>query len=133
MIQTISGLRPGTTISMVVIRGGEEESLRIRLGTRDTTGEGNDDLWPGITVAPITPDLRRRLDLGRNDGELVIGYVDKNSGAARAGLRSGDVIKKINGSTLRSIGDFYEILDDGKRFSLELLRQGDEFELTLKK
>jgi serine protease Do len=53
--------------------------------------------WVGIDGAALTPELARQLQWDRNYGVLV-GGVDQNSPAAKAGLQAGDVIAKIAGS-----------------------------------
>jgi serine protease Do len=50
----------------------------------------------GVTIQDITPELASAMKLGDRKGALV-GDVEPNSPAARAGLQPGDVILEVNG------------------------------------
>ena len=64
-----------------------------------------DHPYLGIQMAGITPELRQQLqsrkniDLGTDEGVLIVDVVP-NSPAARAGLKSGDVIAKVGDTTI---------------------------------
>ncbi len=57
----------------------------------------------GVSIQPLTQDLAESFGLERPDGALVA-TVAPNSGAAKAGLRSGDVITKVNGEAIQEPG-----------------------------
>ena len=65
--------------------------------------------WLGITVAPLTPALRRRLGSARANG-LVVASVLPDSPAALSGLRSGDILIRAGSTGLRSLRDLVEAL-----------------------
>jgi serine protease Do len=52
--------------------------------------------WLGVRIREITPEIERRFDLSRSSGVMLVA-VDPRGPAARAGLRSGDVVTTING------------------------------------
>jgi serine protease Do len=56
--------------------------------------------YVGIYVQPVTEALVRCLQLGAQTG-LLVDDVDWGSPAARSGIRTGDVILRMNGSGLR--------------------------------
>jgi serine protease Do len=57
----------------------------------------------GVSIQPLNQDLAESFGLERPDGALV-STVAPNSGAAKAGLRSGDVITKVNGEAIQEPG-----------------------------
>jgi serine protease Do len=57
----------------------------------------------GVSIQPLTQDLAESFGLERPDGALV-STVAPNSGAAKAGLKSGDVITKVNGEAIQEPG-----------------------------
>jgi serine protease Do len=60
--------------------------------------------YPGMSLQPVTPMLAQRL--GFNDlGGLVVTRVDPNGPAARAGVKVGDRIRKVNGITANTVDD----------------------------
>jgi serine protease Do len=57
----------------------------------------------GVSIQPLTQDLAESFGLDRPDGALV-STVAPNSGAAKAGLKAGDVITKVNGEAIQEPG-----------------------------
>ncbi len=55
--------------------------------------------WLGVSIQEVTPALAKNFGLSTPSGALV-GQVFKDSPAARAGLRTGDVIVKFDGKTI---------------------------------
>ncbi|MCF8105608.1 MAG: Do family serine endopeptidase [Desulfohalobiaceae bacterium] len=91
--------------------------------------------WLGITLQDIDEQMATALDLEEAAGALVAS-VQPQSPADRAGIRSGSVIKELNGQKIedsreitRKIGD----LPPGEEVSLTLWHEGksQEVEVTL--
>jgi S1-C subfamily serine protease len=81
----------------------------------------------GVQLAPITPDLARRLDLPAGTGGAIISGVQPGSRGAEAGLRPGDVIQEIDRTPIKSPGDVRKALEkDPKRAHLLLVRREGE-------
>ena len=57
----------------------------------------------GVVIQPLTQELAETFGLDRPDGALV-STVAPNSAAAKAGLKSGDVVVKVNGETIQESG-----------------------------
>jgi serine protease Do len=57
----------------------------------------------GVSIQPLNQDLAESFGLDRPDGALV-STVAPNSAAAKAGLKSGDVITKVNGDAIQEPG-----------------------------
>ena len=76
----------------------------------------------GVTLAPVTADIAQALGLAAPNGALVT-QVARESAAARAGLRAGDVVTGVNGKAVKSVAEF--------RNAIGLMRVGDRAEIAL--
>ena len=68
-----------------------------------------------MEVAPLTPELARRLDVPPDTTGVVISGVQPDSRAAEAGLRPGDVIQEIDKGRVRSPDDVKKALEKDAR------------------
>lgn len=76
----------------------------------------------GITINDLSPQLAEYF--GTKDGVLVTG-VTAESVAARAGLRAGDVVTALNGTTVRTPAELrreIQRLGSGEEFTIEVMR-----------
>lgn len=93
-----------------------------------------DHPYLGIQMRSLSPELRNQInrdpEVGfrvQDDQGVVIFRVAPNSPAARAGLRAGDVIKKINGQTVTKdsqVQQAVEAASVGGNMQLEVNRGG---------
>lgn len=70
----------------------------------------------------------------QTQGLIVVGTSDvgaKQSPAAAAGLRSGDIITRVNGTDVRSAQELSRLLQNDARAELTLVRNGDEMSLSV--
>jgi serine protease Do len=80
----------------------------------------------GVGLAPINEDFAASLGLQKRRGEFVQ-TVQEDSPAARAGLRPGDIITKVNGKEVspdQTVSYLVANLQPGTVVPLELLRDG---------
>jgi serine protease Do len=87
----------------------------------------------GVTVQPVTDDIAQSLGLGGVSGALVNG-VDAGSPAARAGLKTGDVITKFNGQTLENGNELRNLVASstpGSTATVTLVRDGESREVIV--
>ncbi len=78
----------------------------------------------GVSIQPLTQDLAESFGLDRPDGALV-STVAPNSAAAKAGLKSGDVITKVNGEAIEEPGQLSSrvgLSRPGDKVTLEVWR-----------
>ena len=80
--------------------------------------------WPGMQVQAVTPYLAQRLGY-RDVAGLVVTRIEPSGPAAKAGVRVGDRIRKVNGTVTNSV-------DDALR-SIYGASVGDELKLTLER
>ena len=77
-----------------------------------------------MSIQPLTQDLAESFGLDRPDGALVA-TVAPNGAAAKAGLRSGDVITKVNGEAIEEPGQLSSrvgLARPGEKVTLEVWR-----------
>jgi serine protease Do len=89
--------------------------------------------YPGMTVQEVTPYLARRLGYTELGG-LVVSRIDPSGPAAKAGVRAGDRIRRVNGQVVNSMDDAYRAIYGagvGDRLDLEFERGGRRMEATL--
>jgi Do/DeqQ family serine protease len=88
----------------------------------------------GITIQEITPSLQEALGLGTNQG-VMVGSVVTGSPADRAGLKSEDVITRLDSSLVTSVAHFRTMvadLDPGTTVTLTVLRGAEQLRLSAK-
>ena len=86
----------------------------------------------GVTIAPVTPDIAEALAL-KNSGGALITQVAKDSAAARAGLKAGDIVTALNGRNVKSAAEFRNaigLLRVGEKVEIALLRDGQARKVT---
>jgi len=111
-LQMIVGdLKPGDNATFTVIRDRQSREIRVRIEERtDQVASDNRKLWPGVTVVPLTDQIRRSMELDDNARGLFVAQVVSGSPADIVGLRQGDRISAINGETVSDIAAFYRVL-----------------------
>jgi len=115
LTQVVGAMVAGRTYVFEIVRYGERQRISARVGARDDKDEVAQykNLWPGMTVVRITPDIRKEAGIAAGVEGVVIGYIpDTNTPAAIAGFRPGDVITEINGRPVRTMMDFYRLIND---------------------
>jgi serine protease Do len=82
--------------------------------------------WLGVGIQDIDQELAQAMGLKGTKGILVSDIVDKGPGS-KAGLRSGDVVLKLNGQDVDSTGQFRNAVaaaGSGATVKLDVLRDG---------
>ena len=88
----------------------------------------------GVQIQDLTRELAKEFNVD-HDGGALIAQVVTDSPAAKAGLRSGDVIISVNRKAVRSGSDlrnFIGLLRVGARVDLKVVRDGMELMIDLK-
>jgi len=87
----------------------------------------------GVVIQSVTKPLAESFGLGKAEGALV-SKVEPDSPAAKAGLKTGDVILAWNGQTISESADLPPRVADtkpGAQASLKVWREGKEQQLTI--
>jgi len=86
----------------------------------------------GVYIQSVTPDLASSFGLDTPRGALVA-QIDPKSAAARAGLKSGDIVLKIDGKEVKESEEMPRLIGDkqpGSKIALEIWRDGKSREIT---
>ena len=86
----------------------------------------------GVAIQNVNQALADSFKLDKPEGALV-SNVDVGGPAERAGLKTGDVIRKVNGQPIIAAGDLSALIGQsmpGENVTLDVWRQGKHEELT---
>ena len=90
--------------------------------------------WLGVSIQNLTPDLAHSLNLSSSKGALVAQIV-RGGPAEKAGLKSGDVIVKINSQPVSTANELTRVVGTfapGSKIGLETIRDGKAKSIQLK-
>jgi serine protease Do len=112
----IAERKPGTKVTLDIIRDGRKKKLDFILGNRDDyinlAGSGTtkrEDAWLGIRVVGLNSPEAQRFRFEADEGVLVVD-VDFDS-PADGKIMPGDVIIEINRKTVKNLQDYRKITD----------------------
>jgi serine protease Do len=89
--------------------------------------------WLGVKVQPVTTGIADSLGMKKAEGAMV-DEPQNGSPAAKAGVRSGDVVTALNGTPLKNSRDLARkvaALAPGSSVKLDILRNGEPKTLTI--
>jgi len=127
----VGNLRPGDQATFTVTRDGATLDIRVTIEVRtDQVAAERRNLWPGAHVVPLTDNIRRERRLGDEAKGLFVAGVEDNSPADIIGLRQGDLITGVNGTSFNNIREYYKLLRENTRTELwfGITRGGSELE-----
>jgi len=88
----------------------------------------------GIFVQHLTPELAEAFSLPDTNGALIA-QVNQDSPAAKAGLKPGDIIRNINGTTITDaaqVKNMIGLLRVGSTVAMQVLRDGKPLQIDAK-
>jgi serine protease Do len=88
----------------------------------------------GVQIQPVTEELAQSMALGSEKGALVA-QVQPDSPALAAGIKSGDVIKSVDGKNVETIRDLTRMISavkPGTSVKLDLWRDGKDMSVNAK-
>lgn len=146
---------PGRSVPVEVARNGQDEKLTVQVGNsarsmntrlrealppRDFNFKFSvPELFPnttpvlGVQAEEISGQLGTYFHVPGEAG-VLIREVSPNSAAARAGLKAGDVITRVDGAAVKTVDELREHLRDQraqKSVSLTIIRQGSEMKVPV--
>ncbi|NVM21269.1 MAG: DegQ family serine endoprotease [Desulfobacterales bacterium] len=110
--RTIAEVPVDKKVTIKVLRGGKERTVRVKIAKRRDEKEtlalkgprGETDL--GMTVSPLTPELARQLDISEAEGVVVV-RVEKDGPADKAEVREGDLIMEIDHKPIKTLEGYH--------------------------
>ncbi len=119
---------PGKEVKIVIVRNGRRKTLRAKIGEYPSAGEiEQQGGWLGIRAVSLDSQAARRYRVGQGKGVLVV-EVEEDSPADDAGIRAGDVIKKIGSLPIENMRDYTrasETYRDSEKSLVLQLERGD--------
>jgi serine protease Do len=112
----VASIPVGKTVAVKVLRGGNVVDREVKIGEMEQKEEVADSSTHkplGMTVQNITPEIAKGLGLKSETGILVASVVP-GSPAAKADIRSGDVIQQINKKPVKDVEDFKQKIESAK-------------------
>ena len=120
----VGAAEPGKTVSLDILRKGEQQAISMALGTfnsdrlaaadTDSDRSGAEAGKLGATVAPLTAALREQMGLGADIDGVVVTSLKSDGHAAEAGLRVGDVILQVGDVAVSGVADVRRAIADAR-------------------
>ncbi len=142
LVRTVGNTAVGKTVDVVVLRDGKEVTLQITLGRREEAEGAVPASQPvpeaapvekeilGLTVTPLTDEMRGELGVSESTDGLVVSAVDEMSKAYEKGLRAGDVLTEAGQQKLTTVTDLEDRIEEakeaGRKSLLLLVRRAGE-------
>jgi Do/DeqQ family serine protease len=82
--------------------------------------------WLGISVQDLTPEIAEHFKVKEKEGVLV-GQVYPDTGAEKAGLVPGDIIKSVDDKPIKNVGELVKEIQKkkvGEKVKLNIIREG---------
>ena len=121
---TVASTEVGKTVKVIVLRRGEEKTLKVQLGKRTEsvlTAMGRStprlpeveegEVYAGARVRELTERLAKAYRHEGEEGVIVVG-VERGSPAAKAGIREGDLIQEIDWEKISTLAEYRKRLKD---------------------
>src|SRR5262249_17840078 len=89
--------------------------------------------WIGAEVQPVTPEIAEGLGVNNLHGAIVAS-VQRDGPAAKAGLKSGDVITSVDGEAIKDAKELtrkIRAMPPGSSIRIATLREGKENSLKV--
>ena len=132
----------GTKVTIRVIRDGHENDLTVTIGEQpDSTGIAKaetgetDYAFAGVAVQDLDRETAKELGVKGKAQGVVVTAVEPDSGAEKAGVMRGDVIREINRQPVKSVKDFEKVssgLKKGENVLILIDRRGNALFLSAK-
>lgn len=150
LLQAVRATPPGTQANVVLMRGTEKMTISVTLAREPHRHFAMGFHGPSaIHIPPIHLFTRESMmgltmsDLNRQLGEyfqapggrgVLVQEVERSSTSDKAGFKAGDVIIKVNGESVETVGDITEALEGvkkGDKVAFDILRRGEQKTLSV--
>jgi len=122
---------PGTSLTLTIVRGGDEQKIKVVIGELETDAKGRPTPAStikryGLQLQQLTEPLAEQLGYQGEQGVLVAG-VEDGSAAEEAGIQKGDLIQEVNRIPVNSPAEVKAALKKTRKggAALLLVRHGE--------
>ncbi|CAN2042815.1 serine protease Do [Candidatus Magnetomoraceae bacterium gMMP-15] len=130
--RNIAGINVGDRIKIKLLRDGRKKTVSVIITKRDdsklsTSKQKEDEDELGIKVTSLRSEKAGRFGFKKWQQGVVVTYVKAGSKADEAGIKEGDLIKKINHTEIRSLENYrrqINKIDKGESFHIFIQRNG---------
>jgi serine protease Do len=132
----------GSKAAVKVLRDGHEKDLTVTIGElpaevkiAKADGDDKEYAFAGVAVQDLDRDTAKELGIKGKAQGVVVTSVEPDSGAEKAGLMPGDVIREINRQPVKSVKDFEKVssgVKKGENVLILVNRRGASLFLTAK-
>lgn len=113
----IAQTAPGTKVNVKFLREGKPQSVEVTLGKLPDENSLEGEWLPGISIAALTPELRKELRIDNRVDGMVITEVAENS-PYREYFPQGAVIETLNRQPITDLASAKNELRPGRNFAL---------------
>jgi len=129
-VTAVQNTRPGTVVSVEVLREGKRVTLKptveqLSTAAAESRAVAEEPQKLGLTVEQVPPDVAQKAKIA---GGVRVRAVDPVSDGARIGLRVGDIIIRINRQTVTDLASYRGLvnkLKPGDPLVLRVWRESD--------
>jgi len=132
----------GSKVPMKVVRDGHEKELNVTIAEQPgdpkiakVEGDEKEYAFAGVAVQDLDGDTAKELGLKGKTQGVVVTSVEPDSGADKAGLMPGDVIREINRQPVKSVKEFEKVssgVKKGENVLILINRRGASLFLSAK-
>jgi serine protease Do len=117
----------GKTVEVEVLRGGETLTLDVTIerlieagGVEEASATPGDEVGPeaagsqsvlGLTLVPLTPDLRKKYAIADNVSGVLVAGADPNGPGGEKGIREGEVVSEVTNEQVATPADVVKRID----------------------
>ncbi len=127
LVRKVGDIPAGTTMTIDLIRGGKKMSLKAKIDLRDkNVASNNKDLFPGLSVLSLQSESVDQSKIPESaKGGIIVTDVVAKSPASVMGLKSGDIIIKVNDKKVEGLIWFYATINDPavKKLAFTVVRE----------
>jgi len=129
--EKVAMTRPDLVVPVKVIRNGNNETIKVKIGRQPTDEEGITktakigNQW-GLEVQDLIPGLAGNLGLKKTDPGVIVSLVETGSPAERVGIRPGTLIMEIKRVAINNTVDYQKEMAKNQKSKtlLLLVKQG---------
>jgi len=140
IVNTIGLMKPGTAVALKTFRDGKGRSVNVTIGQHPddesepapkVSSAKDKDLPYGMLLVNLTKPLKAKHSLESDAGALVT-EVESGSIAERSGMKSGDLILKVDGKKVDGVAAFKGLVKGKSRALVWIERAGEFYFVQIK-